>query len=104
MIEIASAHWMGVQFDAPKIHDPGQTGDIVYDNFFRMSPGRKRKSDSPQPWWTLCGSALLVEGLSFSAVHEALENDGTIFDPVEGSRSDGEVIADQIKLRDSHLL
>ena len=48
-------------------------------------------------------SALLIEGFSFGAIHEAFENNGAIPDSVERTGGDGKVIARQVQLGDSRL-
>ena len=35
MLEIAGAHRMRMQLDAAEVHDPGQAGRVVDDDFFR---------------------------------------------------------------------
>ena len=47
--------------------------------------------------------ALLVEGLGFGAVDEALEDDGTVADSVQCAGRDGEVVADEVELRELGL-
>ena len=37
MIQIARAYRMRVQFDAPQVHDPRQSGCIVHHHFFRRA-------------------------------------------------------------------
>ena len=47
--------------------------------------------------------ALLVEGLGFGSVDEALEDDGTVSDSVQCAGRDGEVVADEVELRELGL-
>ena len=51
----------------------------------------------------LLGRALLVERLGLGAVDEALEHDGPIADAAERARRDGEVVADEVELRELRL-
>ena len=49
------------------------------------------------------GGALLVEGLTFGSVDEALQDDGTILNSGEGAGGDGEVVADEVEFRELGL-
>src|SRR5687768_11679070 len=103
MIEIASAHGMRVQLDAAEVHDPGEARSIVDDDFLRRAPGRERQGDGPQPFRSIRRSPLLIERLAFGTVDESLEHDGTIPDPGERARSDGEVILDDLALGELYI-
>ena len=47
--------------------------------------------------------ALLVEGLALGAVDEALEHDRAVADAGERTLGDGEVVADEVELRELRL-
>lgn len=44
--------------------------------------------------------ALLIEGLAFGSVDEALQDDGAILNSGEGSGGDGKVVADEVEFRE----
>jgi len=49
------------------------------------------------------GCTLLIEGLAFSAIDEALKNDWPILNAREGPWSDGQVVAYEIEFRELGL-
>ena len=103
MIEICGAHRMRVQFDAAKVHNPGQPGWIIDHDFFGSAAGRERQCDRTQPSWPLLGRALLIECLRLGAVDETFQNDRSILNPCQRTRSDGEIVADEVELGDFYL-
>src|SRR5579875_1882962 len=103
MFKVAAAHGMGMQFEAPEIDDPRQTGGVVHHDFFRDTPGRKSQSDGSQPAGTFYRSALLVESFALGSVHEAFEYQRAVADCVERAGRERPIIADDIKFRELDL-
>ena len=94
---------MGVEFDAAEVDDEGESGGIVDDDLFGGAAGGEGEGDGAEEGGEIGGGALLVEGFGLSAfkagsVDEALEDDGTVANALEGSGCDGEVVADEVEL------
>src|SRR5262245_31491418 len=100
VLETGRAHGVRMKLDAAEIHDPSEAGGVVDDHLLGGTPGWKGKRHRPDPGGPLRGRALLVEGFAFGSVHEALEHDGTIADARECALRDGQVVADEIELRE----
>src|ERR1700744_1127336 len=103
MFKVAGSHRMRMQFDATQIDDPGKASRIVYHDFFRSPARRERERDGPQPCGTLGGSSLLIESFALRAVYESFEDDRAIFNSRESARGDGQVIPNEVELRQLYL-
>ena len=95
---------MRVQLDAAEIDDPREPRRVVDDDLFRGAAGRESQRDRSQPRGALRRRALLIEGLTFGAVDEALEHHGTVADSGQRARRDRQVVANQIELGELRLL
>ena len=98
VVEIFGADGVRVQLDAAEIDDPREAGRVVDNDFFRGAPGRKGQRHGAQPGGPRCGRALLIKRLAFSAVHEALEDDGAVADSRQCAGRDREIVAHKIDL------
>src|ERR1700689_2613666 len=57
MVQISRSNRMRVQLNASQVHNPGQSGSVVHDEFFRCSAGRKSQGNSAKPVRMVGGSA-----------------------------------------------
>ena len=78
MVEIIRADGVRMQLDAAEVHDPGEAGDIIDDDFFRGATRGKGQRDGSQPLGPVVRRALLVERLFLGAIHEALEHERAV--------------------------
>src|SRR5450755_592354 len=90
---------MRMQLDAAQIHDPGEAGRIVNNKLFSGAAGWEGQGHRSQPGRTLRRRALLIKGLLFGPIYEALENKGAIANSGESARCNGQIIANDIELR-----
>jgi hypothetical protein len=98
VIEVGGADGVRVELDAAEVDDPGEAGGVVDDDLFGGAAGGKGERDGAQPVGEIGGSALLVEGLGFGSVDEALEDDGAVAMPLQRAGRDGEEVADEVEL------
>src|SRR5688572_302489 len=92
-----------MQLDASQVHHPRQTRRAIDDDLLRGAAGGKRERHRLQPRRPAFRRALLVEWLALGAVYEAFEHEGSIPDAGDRARRDGEVILNQLELRELHL-
>ncbi len=92
-----------MQLDAAQVDDPGEPGRIIDHDLFRGAARRERQRYRSQPRRPLGGRALLIKGLAFGAVDEALEHHRTIPDSGQSARRDRQIIADDVELRELRL-
>ena len=81
----------------PRLTIQARPARVVDDHLFGGAAGGEGEGDGAQPAGRSVGGAFLVEGLAFGSVDEALEDDRAIADAGEGSRGDGEVVADEVE-------
>src|ERR1700716_707770 len=98
MVQVAGTDRMGIEVDASEVDDPGQLGGVAHHDLFRRPARWKRQLYGLDPLRTRCGSALLKEGLTFSAVDETLERHRATVNTTQRALRHGHVIADQVKL------
>ena len=94
MIKIARTDRVRVQFDAAKVHDPGESGCVVDHDLFRSASGGEGQRDGAQPRGPLFRCPLLKKSLSLGPVHKTFENDRAILNARQRSRPNRQVIAD----------
>src|ERR1700678_2555276 len=99
MVQISRSNRMRVQLNASQIHNPGQPGSIVHNQFFRRSAGWKSQRNRAKPGRMVGGGALLVERLAFGSVNEPFEHQRPIRDSAESAVRDSQVVPNQIELR-----
>ena len=75
---------------------------VDYD-FFSGPAGRKRQSDRAQPGGPILRCALLIKRLRLGAIDKTFQNDRSILNPRQRSRSDGEIILNKFELGDFYL-
>ncbi len=98
VVEIAGADRVRMQFHAAEIDDPGEAGGVIDDDFFGGAAGGEGEGRRAEPVGMVGGCALLVEGLGFGSVDEALEDDGAVANAEEGAGGDGLVVTDEVEL------
>src|SRR5437879_13759202 len=103
MIKAGGTHGMRMQFDTTEIDNPCKPGCVIHDDFFCGAAGWEGKRHGAQPRGALLRRTLLVKGRSLSAVHETLENDGTVPDSCNRARRNRQVVTNKIDLRDLRL-
>jgi hypothetical protein len=103
MLEVAGAHRVRVQLDAAEVDDPGQPRRVVTTISSAVRP-EGNDSVPCEPSGPLVGRALLVERLALGPVDEPLQHDRPVAIPASAPRSDREVVADDVELRElAHL-
>src|SRR5260370_28787110 len=103
MVEIAGAYGMRMWLDAARVDDPGQARRIIDHDFLRSASRRECERNCSQPRRAPAGRALLIKRLTFGAVNEPLENQGTIPDSTQSARRDRQIIAEDVKFRQLRL-
>jgi hypothetical protein len=101
--EVVGADRVRVQLDAAEVRDPRELRSVVDHDLARRASGGKLELDRPHPVGARLGRALLVEGLLGDAVHIALHHDRAVRDPAQRGGRDGEVVADDVALREARL-
>ena len=103
MLEVAAADGVRVEVDAAEVHDPGQRRAVVEHDLVGRPAGREGELDGPNEVRDRLRRPLLEERLALGAVHEALERHGPVEDAAQRAIGDGEVVLDQLQLRDAGL-
>ena len=80
MVEVGGADWMRMEFHAAEVDDPGEAGGVVDDDLIGGAAGGEGERDFADPLGRIRWGALLVEGVFFGAVDEALEDNGAVAD------------------------
>ncbi len=99
VLEIARPDRVRVEVDATEVHDPGELRRVAEDQLAGGAAGGKAQLHRLDPGRPVLGSALLVEGRLIRAVDVALEDDGPPRDPAQGSVGHGQVVVDELQLR-----
>src|ERR1700722_15309120 len=98
MIEVSRANRVRVQLHATKVHNPGETGDLIHHHFVCGATGREGQGHRPHPVREITGGALLIERLSPRAIYKAFEDHGTIHDAAQRTWRDGKEVAHDVQL------
>ncbi len=104
MVEVGGEDGVGVELHAAEVDDPEEAGGVVDDDLFGGAAGGEAEGDGAEVGREIGGGALLVEGLGFRAVDEALEDDRAVLDALQGSGRYGEEVAGDVELGELDLL
>ena len=103
MVEVGGADGVRVKFDAAEIDDEGEAGGVVDDDLFGGAAGGEGERDGAEEggeigWVRAFGRRARAGRSEGGSVDETLEDDGAVANALEGSGSDGEVVADEVEL------
>jgi hypothetical protein len=104
VVEVGGEDRVRVELHAAEVDDPKEAGGVVDDDLFGGAAGGEAKRDGAEVGWEIGGGALLVEGLGFCAVDEALEDDGAVLNALQGSGRYGEEVTGDVELGELDLL
>jgi hypothetical protein len=100
VLEVARPNGVRMQLDASEIDDPSEPGRVVDDELVGRATRRKRQRRRSKPGGSFFGRPLLIKGLAIGPVDESLEHERPILNAPKGPIGHGEVVADQIELRE----
>lgn len=104
MVEVGGEDGVGMELHAAEVDDPEEAGGVVDDDLFGGAAGGEAERDGAEVGWEIGGGALLVEGLGFRAVDEALEDDRAVADALDCAGCDSEKVARDVELGELDLL
>ena len=102
-VDVVDARMPGVELDAPEVGDPGERGRLVADGEVGAAPARKVDVHGLEPVRVRLGNTLLVEEKPVHALRVALHLHRPPLDVVQNGSGNGEVIGDQVALRQPRL-
>ena len=76
---------------------------VIDHDFFGSSAGRERQRDRTQPGRPLLWRALLIKRLRLGAVDETFQDNRSILNTRQRTRSDGEIVLNKFELGDFYL-
>ena len=103
VLEIAGADRVRVQVDAAEVHHPGELRGVADHDLLGGAARGEAQLHHLDPRRPRRGRALLVEELALGPVDVALQRHRAIAHAAQRAVGDGEVVADELELRDPGL-
>src|SRR5262245_18317610 len=103
MLHVLLPDGMSVQIHAAEVDDPNELRDIANHDLVGMPSRWEGEGRDLDPVGTCGWSPLLIERLLLDAVGKALEQHRTTVDAADRAFRDGDVVANEVELRDAQL-